>query len=58
MRRFVWHAALLMSLCSGGAYAMEGGDFAPPVVVLDRDGTEVTVDIQGKSPVLLILFEA
>ena len=58
MRRGIWMTALLIGLWAGVAQAMEGGDFAPPVVVLDHQGAEVTVDTQSNEAVMLVLFEA
>ena len=47
----------LLSMGLTNAFAMEGGDFAPPVVLLDNQGTEKTLDLENERS-LLILFEA
>lgn len=57
MRRLKWIAGLMVGLWAAQSIAMEGGDFAPPVVLLDHKASEVNVDIQSET-VLLILFEA
>ena len=57
MRRIGWILGFMLSMGFPGAFAMEGGDFAPPVVLLDHQGIEKALDLENESS-LLILFEA
>ena len=57
MRRIGWILGFMLSMGLPSAFAMEGGDFAPPVVLLDHQGIEKALDLESESS-LLILFEA
>ena len=52
-----WLGVLVLTLClwSEVSLALQGGDFAPPVVVLDHQGVERSIDFTEK-PIMLILF--
>ena len=57
MRCIGWILGFMLSMGLPSAFAMEGGDFAPPVVLLDHQGIEKALDLENESS-LLILFEA